>query len=201
VPSTAYKNQRIPHKGKLCLVCQLQTRGVTQLVQLTHGVSLWLCTGHASESFRSRRLGRDFNLTILRAWTAAGCLTRDRVKALEAHLRQYESAPPRREGDLPGSYHWKALRNETEHRAAGGATLQSILDDLRSRHAHDVADAPSERTIRRWYHDGRWRRNHRTPLRKGYDRRDPAKASRAQRDRVAITRLRETHGSQQTRRE
>jgi hypothetical protein len=170
-------------------------------VQLSHGVSLWLCTGHASESFRAQRSGRDFNLTIHRAWSAAGCLTRDRVHALNAHLRQYQPGPPRREADLPGSYHWKALRNETEHRAASGEPLEAILRELRARHAHDVADAPSERTIRRWYHDGRWRRNHRTPLRNGYERRDPAKASRAQKDRAAVTRLRESDAAARTRRE
>ena len=76
--------------------------------------------------------------------------------------------------------------------------MRVLVAELRARHAHDLADAPSARTVRRWYHDGRWRHNIRTALRKGYHRRDPAKASRAQKDRAHITRLRETHAAAAT---
>jgi hypothetical protein len=196
IPS-AYKNKRIPHRAYLCAVCQLQTRREepAELLQLTHGVSVWLCPRHGSEEFLTMRGGRDFVLTLMRAWQAAGCYTRRRDRALSAHLKAQERPRRRTEAALPGSYSWKALRNETEHRAAAGESLRSILLDLRARHAHDYADVPSERTIRRWYTDRRWARGVRTRVRPGYERRDHRHAARAQRDRVAIVRRREAHAA------
>jgi len=141
------------------------------------------------------RSGRDFVATLDRCWRATRTMTRNHSRALTAHLERLNKPRARTTRPLPGSYHWKALRNEVEHRAAAGEPMRAIVADLRTRHAHDVADAPSARTIRRWYHDGRWRHNVRTPLRKGYHHRDPAKASRAQKDRAHVTRLRETHAA------
>ena len=189
---SAYKNQRIPFKQQLCAICTLQTRRSQPavLVELTHGVTLWLCPRHASEEFLSLRSGRDFVETMRRVWSAAGCYSKSRRAALDAHLARLQRPRPRREGDLPGSYHWKALRNETEHRAAHGESLQSILRDLRARQAHDHADAPSARTIRRWYSERRWQRGVRTPLRPGFHQRDLRRAASAQRERVHIARLR-----------
>jgi len=195
IPS-AYKNRQIPWKADLCAICMLSTRGTTMEVELTHGVSVMLCTMHASEEFRTMRSGRDFVATLDRCWRATRTMTRNHSRALLAHLDRLNK-PKRRAASraLPGSYHWKALRNEVEHRAAAGEPMRAIVAELRARHAHDVADAPSARTIRRWYHDGRWRQNVRTPLRKGYHHRDPAKASRAQKDRAHVTRLRESHAA------
>ena len=136
----------------------LQTDGKTQLVELTHGVSVWLCRWHASEEFRTMRSGRDFELTLFLAWRAQNCYSRNHAKALAVHRREQRTRRRRSEHDLPGSYHWKALRNEAEERFASGESLASVRRDFLQRHADDVADAPSERTIRRWYHDGRWRR-------------------------------------------
>jgi hypothetical protein len=164
------------------------------LVHLTHGVTLWLCPMHASEEFRSMRSGRDFALTMIRIWSAAGCYTKARSQAIKAHLKRSGAPRRRAETDLPGSYHWKALRNETEHRAAQGESLRSIVQDLRNRHAHDHGDVPSARTIRRWYTDRRWARGVRTRLRPGFDRRDLRKAASAQRERAAIKRLRAQEG-------
>jgi hypothetical protein len=195
IPS-AYKNPRIPWKTDLCAICMLQTRGRVVEVELTHGVSVMLCPAHASEEFRTMRSGRDFVATLDRVWRATRSMTRNRSRALSAHLAGL-NRPLRPDTDraLPGSYHWKALRNEVEHRAAEGEPMRVLVADLLARHAHDLADAPSARTVRRWYHDGRWRQNIRTALRQGYHRRDPAKASRAQKDRAHITRLRETHAA------
>ena len=141
------------------------------------------------------RGGRDFVLTLMKAWQAADCFTHARSQALNAHMATLDRRRrgPRPEAALPGSYSWKALRNETEHRAASGEALTSILRDLRRRHAHDHADAPSERTVRRWYTDRRWARGIRTALRPGFERRDHAHASRAQRERAHVRRLREAH--------
>jgi hypothetical protein len=190
---SAYKNERIPFKGQLCVICALRTRKShpAVLVELTHGVSVWLCPLHASDDFLSMRAGRDFVETMRRIWSAAGCYTKSRSRALDAHLGRLNRRRSRRdEATLPGSYHWKALRNETEHRAAGGESLQSILRDLRARHADDHADAPSARTIRRWYSDRRWQRGIRTRLRPGFHQRDLRRASSAQRERAGIARLR-----------
>jgi len=194
IPS-AYKNSRIPWKSDLCAVCMLATRSKTVEVQLTHGVSVMLCTMHASEEFRTMRSGRDFVATLTRCFRATRSMTRNHERALSAHLERLNRPQRTATRSLPGSYHWKALRNEVEHRAAAGESMRTIVADLRARHAHDVADVPSARTVRRWYHDGRWRENVRTALRKGYHHRDPAKASRAQKDRAHITRLRETHAA------
>jgi hypothetical protein len=190
---SAYKNQRIPHQGEeLCSICALQTPrdAPAVLVHLTHGVTLWLCPMHASEEFLSMRAGRDFALTMIRVWSAAGCYTRARSLAITAHLKRFQAPRRRAEAELPGSYHWKALRNETEHRAAQGESLRSIVEDLRTRHAHDHGDAPSARTIRRWYSERRWARGIRTRLRPGFQRRDLRKAASAQRERAHIARLR-----------
>ena len=165
---SAYKHPTLPRKQKLCAICMLQTDDKTQLVELTHGVSVWLCNWHASEEFRTMRSGRDFDQTLFLAWRAQNCYTRNHAKALEAHRREQQTRRRRSEHDLPGSYHWKALRNEAEERFAAGETLASVRRDLLQRHADDVADVPSERTIRRWYHDGRWRRGVRTAVRRGF---------------------------------
>jgi hypothetical protein len=178
---SAYKHPTLPRKQTPCAICMLQTEGKTQLVELTHGVSVWLCRWHASEEFRTMRSGRDFELTLFLAWRAQNGYTRNHAKALATHRRAHQGRKRRSEHDLPGSYHWKALRNEAEERFAAGETLASVRRDLLQRHADDVADAPSERTIRRWFHDGRWRRGVRTPVRRGFDRRDARRASRAQR--------------------
>ncbi len=178
---SAYKHPTLPRKQNVCAICMLQTDGKTQLVELTHGVSVWLCSWHASEEFRTMRSGRDFELTLFLAWRAQNCYSRNHAKALAVHRREHQSRRRRSEHDLPGSYHWKALRNEAEERFAAGETLASVRRDLLQRHADDVADAPSERTIRRWFHDGRWRRGVRTAVRRGFDRRDARRASRAQR--------------------
>ena len=187
---SVYKHPHLPRKQNLCAVCSLETRGPVVELHLTHGVSVWLCRYHASDEFQTMRSGRDFNLTLFKVWQANRCYTRNHRLALDAHLRQQRPRRRRAETDLPGSHNWKALRNEAEHRFAEGESLQSVLRDLMTRHAHDLADAPSERTIRRWFHDGRWRRGVRTPLRRGFERRDPRAASRAQRVPARVARLR-----------
>jgi len=201
VSGTAYKNRSLPNKGQLCTICGLKACGQTELVQLTHGVALWLCRYHASEEFRTKNSGRDFVGTLTRIWASSQMLRGARAKALSAHMRRLNARGRRLMQELPGSYSWKALRNEVEHRAAAGEPVRTIIVDLRARHAHDVADAPSERTIRRWYHDGRWLEDdYRTPLRPGYAGRDVARARRAQQDRAPLVRLRETHAARVTER-
>ena len=105
------------------------------------------------------RRGRDFVVTIERAWQAANCLTPKRRKALAAHRDRFRrgrrGAPRPPEPGKPGSYNWKFLRDQLERRAAAGEAVMSIIRDLRERHQHDVADMPSISTMRRWYRQAR----------------------------------------------
>jgi hypothetical protein len=196
MPATAYKDRRLPHKSALCTICGLKTRGATTLMRLTHGVRFYLCADHAAEEFQRKNSGRDFVLTLSRLWHADGCLTAARHRALSTFLEREQTRGRRQQRERPGSYSWKALRNEVEHRGAAGESILSILVDLRERHAHDVADAPAERTIRRWYADRRWEDDDwRTPLRPGFERRDQRRAARAQRERAVVARMRETHAA------
>ncbi len=190
---SAYKNRKLPPERQLCLVCQLKTRLPVVEVHLDYDVSVHLCTVHASRAFQSMRRGRDFVVTIERAWQAANCLTPKRRKALAAHRDRFRrgrrSAPRPPEPGKPGSYNWKFLRDQLERRAAAGEAVMSIIRDLRERHQHDVADMPSISTMRRWYRQARWKQGVRTALRPGFERRDVAHASRAQRAHVD-----ESHG-------
>src|SRR3954462_5239320 len=104
---TLYKARRVPPKQPVCLICVERTRGKTTLVRMSYGVTVWLCQGHASPAFQSQRSGRDFVLTLMQLWQAAGCLTAARHKALDAHLASLR--PTRSARPLPGSYAWPHL--------------------------------------------------------------------------------------------
>lgn len=192
---SAYKNRKVPD-GKLCLVCQLKTRTPVAEVRLEYGVSVQLCTIHASKAFLSMRQGKDFATTIGRAWEAANCLTPDRRYALEAHRDRFRRRPrgaSRPQRDRPGSYAWKYLRGELERRAAAGESAASIIRDLRERHRDDIADMPSVSTMRRWYRQARWKLGVRTRVRPGFERRDETRASHAQREHPEARRLRQEY--------
>jgi hypothetical protein len=107
-----------------------------------HGVSVWLCGGHASREFQRRRSGRDLVLTLQRLWRSHGCMT---AAALEG-----PNARP-----CPGSYSWASLRSEAERHFAAGAQ-PGVIIALRGRHAADTARALSIRTMRRWCAERRW---------------------------------------------
>jgi hypothetical protein len=155
VAVTLYKARGVPTKHQVCAICVDRTRGKTGRVDLSRGVSVWLCEEHGSQEFRTRRSGRDFVLTLQRLWSAHGCLTKDRSRALNDHLAAARSAPPtpRRR---PGSYSWPALREEAEAMFREGRPPNAVISQLRSRHRADYATVPSVRTMRRWYSDRRW---------------------------------------------
>ena len=71
--------------------------------------------------------------------------------------------------------------------------LASIIRDLRERHRHDIADMPSVSTMRRWYRQARWKQGVRTRVRPGFERRDEARAGRAQREHPETRRLRQAY--------
>ena len=152
---TLYKTRGVPAKRPVCAICADRTRGRTEQVRLTHGVSVWLCPGHASREFQTQRGGRDFALTLQRLWTAHGCLTASRSKALTAHVNGLRERAARRR---PGSYAWPELRRALERRFATGAQPTAAVSAVESLIASQSCSArgPSRRTIHRWHAERRW---------------------------------------------
>ena len=141
-------------KTPACLLCKGAGDGERARLHLTRGVSVWLCASHRDPGFLTSRAGRDLVVSLQRMWQAAGCLAGRRSQALDDHLRRVRAA--HRARDLPGSYAWAALRVEAEGRFAQGEDPRRVIRELRDRHAHDHARAPSARTMRRWFTEGRW---------------------------------------------
>lgn len=138
-----------------CAICSRRTGRPREPLHLTHGVVVWLCATHGAETFLRRGEGRDFVDRLAAAWVAAGAMGARRARALNAHLSQQRRTPPRRV--QPGSYAWPRLRSEAERRFAAGESPRRVIAELRRRHARDTAQAPSERTMRRWFCEARWR--------------------------------------------
>jgi hypothetical protein len=160
--ATLYKARGMSVKRPVCAICVDRTRGLTQEVRLSHGVTVWLCRAHASHEFQRRRSGRDFVLTLHRLWQAHGCLTAPRRKALDAHLAALAPRPAR---SRPGSYAWPALRRRAEAEFAGGRPPLGVIVRLRAMHAGGPAAPPSTRTMLRWHHERRWLEAAATPSR------------------------------------
>src|SRR5262245_20514967 len=148
-----YKGERLG-KRPPCLICMGPGEGERAQLHLPYGVSVWLCGAHRSAEFQARRAGRDFVASLWRAWEAAGCLTKARSRALEAHrARVLGQGGPR---SRPGSYSWPALRREAEARFAAGEAPGRVMRELRERALGGAAVPPSRRTLRRWFQEGRW---------------------------------------------
>lgn len=146
-----------------CLLCMTTHRGPTVEAFLGFGVTVFLCEQHASREFRRQRGGRDFNLSMERAFTAAGCFTRNRQKALDAiwnldRARETEPPPTRAR---PGSYAWPHLRELVEDACRRGIVsmrkLRALIQDhLRAELRRGRVRLPSDRTLRRWRSERRW---------------------------------------------
>ncbi len=147
---TLYKACNLPLKRPVCAICVERTRGRTEEVRLGYRVTVWLCQGHASRAFQTKRGGRDFVRTLMGVWRANGCLTQARHRALDAHLTHLTARPPR---SRPGSYAWPELRRHLEHHYAQGAPPAVPAD-----HACQACTAhtPSRRTLQRWHAERRW---------------------------------------------
>jgi len=148
---TLYKARNLPLKRPVCAICVDRTRGRTEEIRLGYRVTVWLCPGHASQAFQTKRSGRDFVRTLMGVWQANGCMTQARHRALDAHLAQLNARPPRRR---PGSYAWPELRRRLEARYAQGAPPAA------PKHTHPcetcTAHTPSRRTLQRWHAERRW---------------------------------------------
>ena len=153
-----YKARGVPVKSPVCAICLDRTRGRTFERELTHGVRIWLCEGHHSLEFLRRNAGRDFVVTLMRSWRSHGCMTRARASALDAHLAALRSTARGPTRPRPGSYAWPRLRQEAEACFARGEHAVAVITRLLARHALDYATAPSIRTMRRWFAQGRWLR-------------------------------------------
>jgi hypothetical protein len=147
---TLYKARNLPLKRPVCAICVERTRGRTQEVRLGYRVTVWLCPGHASRDFQTRRGGRDFVRTLWGVWQANGCMTQARHHALDAHLAGLRAPAPR---PRPGSYAWPDLRRRLEARFATGAPPPHP-------EPHPcttcTARTPSRRTLQRWHAQRRW---------------------------------------------
>jgi len=104
--------------------------------------------------FQTRRAGRDLVASLMHVWTAAGCLTRRRSRALDLHrvrLLGREGSRP-----LPGSYSWPALRARAEAAFAAGERPGAVIARILERARCGDGVLPSVRTMRRWFREGRW---------------------------------------------
>jgi hypothetical protein len=150
---TLYKARGLSTKQPVCAICVDRTRGRTRPVTMGHGVKLWLCEGHASHEFQTRRGGRDFVRTLSGVWQASGCLTSARSRALGAHLASLRDHPRR---PRPGSYAWPELRQTVEAAYATGRKPVELAETIRARYATCPAHPPSRRTLERWHRQQRW---------------------------------------------
>lgn len=137
-----------------CAVCGQLNHGRRAQHHLTHGVTVWLCETHRTDSYLSRSGGMAFVERLTAVWAASDGLTSRRRKALSFHLRTIRGAAATR--DLPGSYSWPVLRREAERRFAAGEPPADVIAELRRTHADAPAVVPSVRTMRRWFTQARW---------------------------------------------
>ena len=165
VPAKTFYKARGMGASPPCAICMGPGRSPRAAVHLPFGVRVWLCADHSSDEFARRRAGRDLAVSLMSVWEAAGCLTRARHRALDAHLARISRLASGRE--LPGSYAWPALRREAEARFARGESVGVVARELRARHDPDPATAPSRRTMQRWHSERRWLDGGAPPVRKG----------------------------------
>jgi hypothetical protein len=159
----ATRSRKLP----LCAICLEKTRGRVAQLELPYGVKVWLCHLHRSLEFQRARGGRDFAVSLMRVWSAAGCMDSRRHRAIDAHLHLFRDRP--HDAVRPGSYAWPAVRREVEERLAGGEPIGRIIDDVRLRFADGPAVPPSARTMQRWSRERRWVRPHRGRVRTIHD--------------------------------
>jgi hypothetical protein len=119
-----------------------------------YGVVVLLCERHAANGFLADDGGRRFTRLLTERWQAHGMLTKQRIRALAAHIRRVHNAANPKE--LPGSHAWRAERTECEERFAKGEPIATIIRDIRDPSRWYGRKPPSIRTIRRWCAEKRW---------------------------------------------
>jgi len=153
VARSFYKGERLG-STPACAICVGAGDGTRAELHLPCGVRVWLCAAHRSVEFQTRRAGRDLVASLMHVWTAAGCLTRRRSRALDLHRARLLG----REGSrpLPGSYSWPALRARAEAAFAAGERPGAVIARILERARCGDGVLPSVRTMRRWFREGRW---------------------------------------------
>ena len=137
-----------------CAICGHRGRGEARVRFLPHGLHVWLCAVHGKVAFLVRDGGREFARRIQRRWQSDGEFGTRRRLALTAHLERIQHLGGA--GDKPGSHSWPQLRRDAEHRFAAGDDPATVIRDLRLDISGGPAVAPSLRSFRRWFAEGRW---------------------------------------------
>src|SRR5262249_55516604 len=146
-----YKARNLPSlKRPVCAICIDRTKGRTEEIRLGYGVTVWLCPGHASQAFQTKRSGRDFVRTLMGVWQANGCMTAARHRALDAHLNQLRTPPPR--PNPASSAGPNPPRLEARYATGAPPTAPTPTHACHTCTAHP----PSRRTLRRWHAERRW---------------------------------------------
>jgi hypothetical protein len=137
-----------------CVVCGHGGRGQARVRFLPHGIHVWLCAAHGTVGFMTRDGGREFARRLQVRWQSSEEFGPRRRASLSAHLERV-----RRLGgalDKPGSHAWPRLRREAERRFAAGDDPATVIRELRLDVSGGPAVAPSLRSFRRWFAQGRW---------------------------------------------
>jgi hypothetical protein len=137
-----------------CGICGHGRRGEAHVRFLPHGLHVWLCQTHGSLAFITRDGGREFARRLQIRWQSNEEFGPRRRLALTAHVERI-----RRLGgasDKPGSHAWPRLRKEAERRFAAGDDPTTVIRELRLDVSGGPAVAPSLRSFRRWFAEGRW---------------------------------------------
>lgn len=137
-----------------CAICGHRGRGQARVRFLPHGLHVWLCAVHGNLAFLLRDGGREFARRLHRRWVSNGEFGPRRRLALAAHVERIRRLAGA--GDKPGSHSWPKLRREAERRFAAGDDPATVIHDLRLDVSGGPAVAPSLRTFRRWFAEGRW---------------------------------------------
>lgn len=135
-----------------CVVCG--TVGACRAFFMTHGVQVALCIVHRHGNYLRRDGGRCFANALRSHWRRIDGTIRPWCEA--AATTHTLRVTGRTSTDGPGSYSWDGLRYEAELRFAECEDPRLVIGDLRASHAGGPARAPSTRTMRRWFFEGRW---------------------------------------------
>ena len=147
-------SDRARHAGTSarCAVCSSGS-GVRPFF-LTHGVRIDLCRVHRDGEFLRRRGGHALTVKLEAFWRRRhGTVSARQALAARTHRLRVRG---KLASDGPGSYSWSRIRFAAEARFADGEDPTRVIAELRDDNLGGNADVPSERTMRRWFFEGRW---------------------------------------------
>ncbi len=134
-----------------CALCGRHTVGPTRRLNLGYGVAVHVCAVHASSRYLRRSGGRVAADALAAVFAALGCLTPNRRKALEAHVRRCEPAPETGRS-RPGAYGgYRDLYHQVVARRDAGEELADVLAYVAACPRPWGFGRPSQKTVRRWW--------------------------------------------------